>query len=121
MNYESSVEFLSETTSGVKFRVKRITFGRRLELTRRVREIARRIEFADAGAGFTDKVEASLLSMEVDRLYLEWGLESITGLTLDGAPASVVDTIERGPEELCREMVEAIRRECGLTEEERKN
>jgi len=30
MNYESSVEFLSETTSGVKFRVKRITFGRRL-------------------------------------------------------------------------------------------
>ena len=121
MNYESSVEFLSETTPGVTFRVKRITFGRRLELTRRVREIARRIEFADAGAGFTDKVEASLLSMEVDRLYLEWGLESITGLTLDGVPASVVETIERGPEELCREMVEAIRRECGLTEEERKN
>lgn len=121
MNYESSVEFSSETTPGVTFRVKRITFGRRLELTRRVREIARRIEFADAGTGFTDKVEASLLSMEVDRLYLEWGLESVMGLTLDGMSAGVVDTIERGPEELCREMVEAIRRECGLTEEERKN
>ena len=72
MNYESSIELSSKTTEGVTFRVKRITFGRRLELTRRIREIARRIEFADAGAGFTDKVEASLLSMEVDRLYLEW-------------------------------------------------
>ncbi len=121
MNYESSVELSSKTTEGVTFRVKRITFGRRLDLTRRVREIARRIEFADAGASFTDKVEASLLSMEVDRLYLEWALESITGLILDGVPASVGDAIERGPEDLCREMVEAIRRECGLTEEERKN
>ena len=121
MNYESTVELQSKTMEGVSFRVRRITFGRRLELTRKIREVARRIEFAGAGVGFAEKLEESLLSMEVDRLYLEWGLESVTGLTLHGNVATMIDTIERGPEILCREIVQAIRAECGLSEEERKD
>lgn len=121
MNYESFVDRVSEAMPGVAYRIRRISFGRRLELTRKIREIARRIEFAEAGEGFADKVEASLMSLEVDRLYLEWALDGVTGLDLDGAAATVTDVIERGPEPLCREIVGAIREECGLTEEARKN
>ncbi|MCX6596460.1 MAG: hypothetical protein NTV70_08845 [Acidobacteria bacterium] len=79
------------------------------------------MEFAEAGAGFADKVEASLLALEVERLYLEWGLESVSGLELDGLPATPQTLAERGPEGLCREMIQAIKAECGLSEEERKN
>jgi hypothetical protein len=45
----------------------------------------------------------------------------ISGLTIDGEPADAANAIARGPEPLCREIVNEVRRECGLTEEERKN
>jgi hypothetical protein len=50
-----------------------------------------------------------------------WGLRKIEGLTVDGEPATVESAIARGPESLCREMVAAIKAECGLTAEEAKN
>jgi hypothetical protein len=62
-----------------------------------------------------------LLALEVERLYLEWGLESVSGLDLDGVAATPQSLAERGPEELCREMIQAIKAECGLSDEERKN
>ncbi len=120
-SYESGVNRASVQFPGVAFRVRRMSFGRRLELMRRVRELAQRMEFAEAGEGFADKVEASLLALEVERLYLEWGLESVSGLDLDGVAATPESLAERGPEELCREMIQAIKAECGLSEEERKN
>lgn len=120
-SHESGVELSSARFPGVRFRVRRMSFGRRLELMRRVRELAQRMEFAEAGSNFTDKVEASLLSLEVERLYLEWGLEWVSGLELDGSAATPQTLAERGPEELCREMIQAIKAECGLSEEERKN
>ncbi len=120
-SYESGVDLSSARFPGVGFRVRRMSFGRRLELMRRVRELAQRMEFAEAGSNFADKVEASLLSLEVERLYLEWGLESVSGLELDGSAATPQTLAERGPEELCREMIQAIKAECGLSEEERKN
>jgi hypothetical protein len=86
-----------------------------------VRELGRKIEFHQAGDGIQDKIDAALSSGEVDRLYLEWGLIAVEGLTIDGEAASTASAIERGPEALCREIVHEIRRECGLTEEERKN
>ena len=52
---------------------------------------------------------------------MEWGLLGIDGLTIDGEAADAASVIERGPEALCREIVHEIRRECGLTDEERKN
>lgn len=98
-----------------------MSLGRRLEMSRRIREFASRMEFAEAGESFADKVESTLLGLEVDRIYLEWGIIAIHGLELDGRTASVADQIESGPEALSREMVAAVRAECGLSEDERKN
>ena len=121
MNHESTRTVESATCAGVTFRIARMSFARRLELTRRVRELGRRVEFQQAGDGIQDKIDAALSSGEIDRLYLEWGLLSVDGLTIDGETADAASAIERGPEALCREIVREIRRECGLTEEERKN
>jgi hypothetical protein len=99
-----------------------MSFGRRLELTRRVRELLGRLRFTAAGEGDSqEQAEAALLGGEIDREYLSWGLDAVEGLAIDGAPATAEGLIERGPEELVREALEAVRREAGLNEDERKN
>jgi hypothetical protein len=57
----------------------------------------------------------------MDRLYITWGVEEIRGLELDEGPATVEALIDRGPEELFVEALAAVRAECGLSENERKN
>lgn len=111
----------SSVSPGVEFVVGRMTFGRRLELMRRVRELAARLEFFEAGREASNEMEASLLGGEIDRLYLLWGIEEIRGLEIDGAVATPGSLIERGPEDLFHEALEAVKAECGLTENERKN
>jgi len=119
--YVSYAEYASETLAGVRYRVARMSFARRLDLVRRVREVAQRIEFLDAGNDARDRIESSLLSAEIDRMYLEWGLQAIEGLTIDGEAATPALMIDRGPEGLAREIVGRIRTECHLSEDERKN
>ncbi len=119
-NYDSSMWFGSETCAGVRFRIARISVGRRIELARRIREIGRGIEFLEAGAA-QEKLEAMVLSSEIDRAYLEWGLEEVEGLAIDGEVASPSALIEKGPAELAGEVLARIKAECGLNEEERKN
>jgi hypothetical protein len=121
MTYESVVEVASKIAPGVRFTVARMSFGRRVELMRRVRELARRAEFLEAGSQPGDKMDAGLLQAEIDRLYLAWGLRAVSGLVLDGSHASPELLAEAGPEELFREALEAVRAEAGLTDEERKN
>jgi hypothetical protein len=111
----------SEAMPGVQFVVARMTFGRRLELLSRVRDLAARLEYFEAGRDERNTVESSLLSTQLDRLYIEWGLEEIRGLELDGEAATPLSLIERGPEDLFKEALEAVKAECGLSEEERKN
>ena len=62
-----------------------------------------------------------ILDSEVERLYLEWGLKEVHGLVIDGRDATCQTLVSDGPEELCREIVTAIRAECGLNPDERKN
>ena len=119
--YESRAWMESETTPGVRFQIFRISFSRRLELARKVRELAQRIEFLDAGAELKDKVESSILGGEIDGMYLEWGLVSVEGLTIDGETVTPELLIDRGPERLTREIAGRIRAECHLSEDERKN
>lgn len=119
--HQSSVHHSSKTMPGVSFSVRKMSFGQRLELARRIREIAQKLEYASAGEAFADRVEASLLSMEIERLYLEWGTIEVNGLEIDGQAASIETLVSSGPEELCREIVQAVRHECGLNEDERKN
>ena len=120
MNYQSWLEKESRTASGVTFVLAKMSFGRRVELTRRLREIAQRVEFLEAGEA-KEKIDAALLTCEIERLYVLWGVQEVRGLTLDGAPATPESLVEAGPEELFREAVAAVKAECGLTEAERKN
>jgi hypothetical protein len=119
--WQSSITVHSQSWPGVDFVIARITFGRRLDLLKRVRDLAVRLEYFDAGREEKNRIEASLLGAQLDRLYLEWGLEEVRGLEIDGVAATTVSLMDRGPEELFQEALAAVKAECGLNEQERKN
>ena len=121
MEYLSKTLVKAESAPGVQFAVRRMSLGRRIELTRRVNELSRKIEFLQAGGSEREQIEAAWLSSEIDGVYLRWGLESVDGLLIDGEPATPEMLIERGPDGLCREILAAIRAEAFLNETERKN
>ena len=121
MNYESVAVVESRLAPGVTFAVERMSFGRRMELMRRIRDLARRAEFLEAGGKPGERMEAALLKSEIDRQFLLWGLRGISGLQVDGADATPESLAERGPEDLCREALAAVRQETGLDEAQRKN
>jgi hypothetical protein len=121
MKYESEAAVDSRVMPGVTFRIARMSFGRRVALMHRVRELARKAEFLDAGQESGGKMDAALLQAEIDRVFLLWGLEGVQGLELDGAAATPESLAEAGPEELFREALAAVRAETGLSAEERKN
>jgi hypothetical protein len=119
--YSSETLVKSRAVPGVTFAIGKMSFGRRVELMRRVRELARQAEFTAAGTEAGDKMDAALLQAEIDRTYVLWGVRSVTGLTVDGAAAGPELLAEAGPEEVFREALAAVRKETGLSEEERKN
>lgn len=119
--YESAVTVDSKSVPGVRFVIHRISFGRRMELSRRVREISQQAEFLQAGNEVQEQIEAGILAQQIDAMYLQWGLVSIDGLTIDGEAANVMQLVEKGPEELVREIVSTIKGQCGLSDSERKN
>ncbi|HKD08812.1 MAG TPA: hypothetical protein VKB79_23115 [Bryobacteraceae bacterium] len=119
--WQSRRTIASNSAPGVEFVIARMTFGRRLELMKRVRDLAVRIEYFEAGREEKNRIEASLLGAQIDRLYVEWGVERILGLEIDGESATPLSLIDSGPEDLFREALEAVRAECGLNEPERKN
>lgn len=121
MNYESSVDCASATLSGVTLVVSKMSFGRRMELARQIRDLAARVEFLAAGNDPREQMEAAVLSSEIERLYVLWGLKEVRGLDLDGAPATPESLVASGPEELFREALAAVKTQCGLSENERKN
>jgi hypothetical protein len=119
--WESRKIVRSELQPDVEYDVARMSFGRRLELMKRIRDLAARIEFFEAGQAESNRMEASLLAGEMDRVFLEWGLQGVSGLEIDGAPASVAALIGNGPEDLVHEALGIVKAECGLNEAERKN
>src|SRR5580693_10333469 len=100
MNWTRRRIVASKEQPGVEFVIGLMTFGRRIELMRQVRDLAARLEYFEAGRDVKNDMEASLLGAEIDRLYIRWGLEEIRGLALDGVPATAESLIETGPEEL---------------------
>jgi hypothetical protein len=121
VTYDSMRTVESAAAPGVKYTVSRMSFGRRMDLMRRVRDLSHRMEFLRAGDKPEEEMDAALLKSDIDALYLNWGLQSIEGLVVDGEAATPELLIERGPEELLREALAAVRSEAGLSEEERKN
>jgi hypothetical protein len=121
MIYDSTFEVESSILSGVVFTVRRVSVARRLELLRRVRQLAGQLEFADAGHQLNDKLEASISSAEIESIYVVWGISKVQGITIDGMEATPDLLVERGPEDLVREAATLVRSQLGLSEEERKN
>ena len=122
MNYESTVRTESEAFPGVWLTARRMSFGNRLDLIRRVKNLLGRLEFLAAGEqGPVEDAEAAVLASELDCEYLRWGLETVDGLEIDGEAATPASLIEKGSEALVAEAVELVRREAGLSEGERKN
>lgn len=121
MEYESQETVRSRLRDGVSYTVNRMSFGRRLELMRKVRSITPRLECFQAGTSQQDKLEANILSCEIDQLYVEWGLTAIDGLTINGVPADAAMLAAFGPEELFAEALTFVKQACGLSEAEAKN
>jgi hypothetical protein len=121
MNYESYTRINSQVRPEVTFVVARMSFGRRMELIRRIRDLTVKAEFLEAGETPTEKLDLALLSADVDRVYVIWGLQQLIGLEVDGAAATPELLASAGPEELFREAAAIVKAECGLSEQERKN
>lgn len=94
MEYTSIQTIESTVAPGVSYTVVKMSFGRRVELMRRIRELAARKEFVEAGGSPGEKMEAALLASEIDRIYLLWGLEGSHGSGV-GRPASDSGVIGR--------------------------
>ena len=90
-------------------------------MIQQVKERAKKLEFHQAGDSLEDILGSSLLTCEIERIYLEWGLIGVEGLEIDGAPATKESLFDCGPEPLCKEIIEAVKSEIFLTELERKN
>jgi len=121
MKYESYAVVDSKALPGVRLNVRRMSFSRRVELMRRIRELAQRAEFLAAGDNPEQQMDGALLRAEIERIYVAWGVEAVAGLEIDGVPATPEALAIAAPEELFREALEAVKAECGLTEAERKN
>ena len=122
MDYQSSVWKDSAEAEGVRYRIRCMSFGRRLELMKRVGDSLARLEFLQAGESTAESTaEATLLGGAIDREFLEWGLEEVEGLEIDGKAPTPADLIESGPESLVQEALRAVRNAVGLSEQERKN
>jgi hypothetical protein len=101
--------------------IRRMSLGRRIELARQVRDLAGKLEYHEASEKVVDRVEAALIGAEIDAAYLRWGVLNVDGFEIDGVAATAQDLISAAPEALVREIVARIKRECGLTDAERKN
>lgn len=120
IQFESSRRLESESVPGAVFWVRKVSLAQRIDLFTRVRELTQKHEFLRSG-NQAEQMEGALGDLLTVRMFVEWGLERVEGLRIDGQDASVSLLIEKGPEELCAEVASAVQSGCGLSEEERKN
>jgi hypothetical protein len=118
--YSSVCWHASKLLPGVRFAIRRISLRQRIELNRRVNELTLKHEFLKAG-DTSNQLEVALSDLLVAKLYVEWGLEQMEGLTIDGRKATAELLIDFGPESLANEIGALIQAESALTEDERKN
>ncbi len=121
VKYASSEWCESSTMPGVRYEIAKVSLVRRTEITKRVRALLTELEYRKAGAELEDRLGASELESAIDRVYVEWGLLRVSHLEIDGEEAGVAALVQRGPERLCREIAASIRKQCSLSEDERKN
>ena len=121
MTYNSFVNKCSTTIPDVTFSVRKMSLAGRMELVHRIRVEGIALAFSEAGSEQEDKLKSAEINSSIESLYVRWGLVSIEGLEIDGVIADAERLIAKGPESLCREIAQAVREGCFLSEEERKN
>lgn len=121
VKYRSAVRCTSPSIPGVTYTIRRMSLARRIRLAHAIRDLAQELEYRQSGETVRDQVEAADLSARIDRCYLEWGLMEISGLVIDGARPTAHALYTAGPEAFLREIVNRIKSECGLSDDERKN
>ena len=114
MKYESTITVQAKSAHGVTLRLNRMSFARRMELMQRIRDLGARTDRAGGTDEILQNMDATLLAFEVDRTYVLWGVREITGLEVDGIPATPQSLAEAGPEALFREALTAVKGICGL-------
>jgi hypothetical protein len=119
-DYSSVSWHSSQTIAGVRFAIRRVSLQQRIELNHGVRELTIKHEFLKAGDA-SSQLEAALSDLLVSKLYIEWGLQTIQGLSINGQAATADSLIANGPESLTDEIVRTIQAESTLTDDERKN
>lgn len=119
--YASETQHASNSHPGVRFVLRRCSVGRRIALMERLAPHAGRYEALKASERLDDRVQAEALRLRMDFEYLDWGLAHVAGLLVDGEAPDSSALFEHGPEALVDEIVRAIRAECELSGEERKN
>ena len=110
----------SAAIDGVKFSIRQISLGSRLELMKSMRELLEKNEFLRAG-DVLGQTDAAISDLMAKALYLRWGLRDVKGLNIGNRAADAESLIENGPEALCNEIVSTIREHLELSESERKN
>ncbi len=118
--YASVSWYSSQVMPGVRFAIRRVSLQQRIDLNRRLRDLTLQYEFLKTGDA-SSQLEAALSDLLVAKLYIEWGLVEMEGLSIDGRKATGASLIAQGPENLTDEIVQRIQAESILTEDERKN
>ncbi len=119
-DYPSVIWFASQVLPGVRFAVRRVSLQQRIELNRKLRELTMQYEFLKTGDA-SSQLEAAMSDLLLAKLYVEWGLAELDGLSIDGKKATPTTLLSRGPEKLTNEIVQEIQAASILTEDERKN
>lgn len=119
-SYASLLRFASESFPGVEFSLRKVSLAQRIELNAKVRELTLKNEYLTSG-NLSDQLEAGMADVLVRKLYLEWAVADLSGLKIDGKPATLQRLIDSGPELLVSEMLQTIRQHLELSETARKN
>lgn len=120
--YESAAWRNSRLWPGVQFQVLRMSLIRRHRLMQELKSLASEEAFHRAAPDeASSEISAEELRTRIDELVIRTALLGIKGLSIDGQPATVESLIDSGPENLAREIAEAVAEESFLSDDERKN
>jgi hypothetical protein len=125
---EPTVSFESETFPGVRITIQKLdevrlrallpTIAESIGRIRRYGHVPSPIETLKNDLPFIIQHPQALLEIaaRIDTILVEYGAKSISGLEIDGEPATVETLLEDGPASLVTEIAAAIREAMGLPE-----
>lgn len=107
--------------TGVTCRIRKITYQARLTLLRSIRELARDYEFMAAGESLRERYDTAVIQQEINHRYWQHFVEAVSGLLIDGEPATPESLWSQGPDGLVQEILQVIFARTFLTRDDSKN